>query len=347
LVVENTEKTEIEPDFGRGLFVCQKPGLEFAGTGSAGLAIGFIGTQVFAMMFLVPVIGFFVMRNLMGVPAWVAGVIAGVISVGVVGVGLVFLMKINKGNRKQGAHFMSESDSRYRVRAVIPNKRRDGRVMQWAQHAAQGAIGDGEMVSEDELAMVRGGFEPMVVRPWFGIKRDRKYWWTFVVMFLVVGLSAVYMLGLLFGGAGSVFSTVGFMGYALIGLAAVGGALGAELIWPVYVRLVPGQLDFFRYGFLGSGEPVVESIDLRTVGVCVDFGGYMISLEPARAVGEPLPALVMGKRWPYGKTFPEDYQPIYFSATLVRNRREFAQRLVQAARTDEPTPAVSMERLGE
>jgi len=157
----------------------------------------------------------------------------------------------------------------------------------------------------------------------------------------------VYALSIVFGSWGALFNSVGFMGYALMGLAMVGGAVCAELIWPVYVRLVPGQLDIFRFGFLGSGEPAVSSSDLHQIGLCVDFGGYMVSLEPARPLGEPLPGLVMSKRWPNAKVFPEDYQPMYISVTLVRNRREFAQRLVQASRTDEPTPPVSMDRLGE
>ena len=138
-----------------------------------------------------------------------------------------------------------------------------------------------------------------------------------------------------------------FLGYPAMGLIMVGGIVAAELMWPVYVRLVPGQLDVFRYGFLGSGKPVVESFDLRKVGVCVDFGGYVIGIEPERAVGEPMPELVQKKRWPNGQAFPEGYQPMYFIVGLLRSRREFAQRLVQAARTDGPTPPVSMERLGE
>ncbi len=91
----------------------------------------------------------------------------------------------------------------------------------------------------------------------------------------------------------------------------------------------------------------MESFDLRKVGVCVDFGGYVIALEPERAVGEPMLGVIQSKRWPNGKVFPEGYEPMFFSVIMLRCRREFAQRLVQAARTDEPTPPVSMERLGE
>jgi len=346
-VVKNTEKSDENADFERGLFVCEKPGIEFAGAGKAGLGIGLIGTQVFSMMFLVPVVGFFVLRNQLGMSSLVSGVFAGVVSVGLVVLGIWFLLKINKGNRKGGGYFKNESDSRFRVRAVVPKKKQETAMMRWVQLAVGGGVGDGEPIGEDELMMVRGGFEPMVVRPWFGVKRDRRYWWTFVVMMIVVAASAVYGLSIVLGGWGALLNSVGFMGYALTGLAMVGGAMCAELIWPVYVRLVPGQLYIFRYGFLGSGEPTVDSFDLHTIGLCVDFGGYIVSLEPARLFGEPLPAMVMGKRWPNAQSFPDDYQPSYFTVAMMRGRRAFAQRLVQAARTDEPTPPVSMDRLGE
>jgi predicted phage tail protein len=346
-VPENAQQTDEKPDFGRGLYVCEKPGHEFVGSGSAGMASGLLGTQVFAMMFLVPVLGFYVLRNLLGVSSVVAGIIAGLVSVAVVLVGLVFLMKLNRVNRKQGTYLKNESDSRYRVRVVIPKKKQESVILKWAQLAVEGGVGDEEKVSEDELEMIRGGFEPMIVKPWFGINRDRKYWWTFVVMSIVVGASFLYGLTFLFGSWRDLMQSLGFLGYATMGLSMVGGVVSAEFIWPIYIRLVPGQLDIFRFGILGSGTPSVDSFDLREVGVCVDFGGYIISLEPARELGEALPALVQSKRWPNGKAFPEDYQPMYFSAAMVRSRRAFAQRLVQAARTDEPTPPVSMERLGE
>jgi len=346
---ENAEKTDENPDFGRGLFVCAKPGHEFVGAGRAGAAIGILGTQFFAMLFLIPGLGFFVMRNKLGASNLVAGVLAGVMLIVVVAMGVMVLLKLNKVNRKgtTGAYFKNESDSRYRVRVVIPKKRQDSAAVRWARLTVESGIGDDEQVSADELEMVRGGFEPMIIQPWFGIKRDRRYWWTFGVMSVVVGGSFFYGLTFLFGSWTSLFQAFSFLGYATMGLAMVGGVVSAELMWPVYVRLVPGQLDIFRYGFLGSGKPSVERFDLRTVGVCVDFGGYIISLEPERPVGEPLPALVMGKRWPNAQAFPDDFKPMYFTVVAVPNRREFAQRLVQAARTDEPTPAVSMDRLGE
>gem|GEM_PF-2333726 len=347
LMADNTENIDENADFGRGMYVCSKPGVEFAGTGSAGMVIGLVGTQVFAAMMIFPILGFFVLRNLFGVAPWIAGVFAGVISVVFVTIGLMFLFRINKVNRNQGSYFKSESDSRYRVRVVIPKKQRDSRVHRWVQLASEGALRDEEKVTEDDLTMIRGGFEPLIIRPWFGVKRDRVYWWTCAIMFVVVGFAVLYALTFLFGGWRGLLDSIGIMGYALTGLMLLGGVVIAEVIWPVYIRLVPGQIDVFRYGFLGSGAANVESFDLRKVGVCVDFGGYIISLEPEREVGEALPSLVQAKRWPHGQAFPEDFTPTYFAIPLVLNRRIFAQRLIQASRTDEPTPPVSMSTLGE
>ncbi|MGV6814949.1 MAG: hypothetical protein ACWA5W_08080 [Phycisphaerales bacterium] len=341
------EKNENNPDYARGLSVCSKPGIEFVGAGSAGMAIGLLGTQAFASLFIVPVISFFVLRNWIGTAPWLAGVIAGVITAVVVFVGIILLMQINKTNRKQGSFFANESDSRYRVRVVIPARRSNSRLQRWAQLATEGGLGDVEMVSEDELMMIRGGFEPIIVHPWFGLKRTKTYWWTVAALSIVLGAIILYALTFLLGGWGGLLRSVGFMGYALSGLMLFGGALIAETLWPAYIRLVPGQLDIFRFGFLGLGEPEVESFDLHKVGICVDFGGYLVALEPERPVGEPLPSLVQSKRWPHAQTFPDGFKPVYFAVSLLPSRRLFAQRLIQAARTNEPTPPVSMTRLGE
>ncbi len=313
---ENTEKTDENLDFGRGLFVCESPGHEFVGMRKAGAVIGVLGSQVFAMLLLIPGLGFFVLWNQFGVSLLMTGLVTGATLIVAVAIGLIFLLKLNKMNRKQlpGAFFRKKSDSRYRVRAVIPQKRQGDAIHRWAQLAAYGRIGDGDMVSADELEMVQGGFEPIILQPWFGIKRDRRYWWTVVVMSVVVGVGTLFGLSLFFGSLTDLLQVFGFLGYAVMGLSMVGGVVAGELMWPVYIRLVPGQLDIFRYGFLGSGKPVVERFDLRKVGVCVDFGGYIVSLEPQRPVGEPLPALVMGKRWPNAQVFPEWFAPTYFTS---------------------------------
>lgn len=43
---------------------------------------------------------------------------------------------------------------------------------------------------------------------------------------------------------------------------------------------------------------------------------------------------------------PEAYRPKYVSLALVIGRREIAVRVIQAARTSEPTPPVSETELG-
>lgn len=350
----NTEKTEENPDFGRGLYVCEQQGIEFSSMSSSGFAGSWVASQGFVVLIMFPVISYFVLRELTVVPIWITTMVTVGMSVAVAVGGTVVLRRVYNSGRGRGSDgiLKKQADSRYRVRAVIPKKRQASEMIHWAHLTTQSAKyleeREGyEGVSADELEAVRGGFEPMIIRPWFGIKRGRAYVWTAVVMGCVLVMGVLTGLGILFGGWRGVMDMTGLMGYALIAFGMVSGVCVSELIWPVYIRLVPGQLDIFRYGFLGSGEAEVESFDLRTVGVCVDFGGYIVAIEPAREVGEPLPAMVIGKRWPNHKVFPEGHEPMYLSALMVPGRREFAQRLIQAARTDEPTPPVSLTSLGE
>lgn len=345
--MQTTENKAETPDYARGLFVCEKPGHEFASVGSSGALVSLIATQGFAMLFLVPIVVFFSLRNLMGASTLVAGLAAGVLGAIIMGGGLVLLVRVSGTRYKQGTYLKSETDSRYRVRAVIPKRRQTGKVMRWAEAAVHGEVRDGaeRVVEASELEYVRGGFDPIIVRPWFGLRRDRRFWATATVMGFVSAGLLLQMLSLLMGGWSGVLKSSGLMGYAMTGAGMVGGLVCAELIWPVYLRLVPGRLDVFRYGFLGSGDAAVETHDLRAEGVCVDFGTYTMALEPARPVGEPLPKLEQSKRWPHGQVLPADYQPRYVSLALVPGRREIAQRLIQAARTDEPTPAVSETEL--
>ncbi len=346
--VHGPQETVETPDFERGLFVSDKVGKEFAAVGSSGALVSLVMTQGFAMLFIVPVVVFFGLRNLAGVAVFYAGLVSGVLGVVIVILGIVMLRRVNQsdGGTKGGGFFRDESDSRYRVRAVIPPKRRSARVMRWVEAAVYAEMRDEEPVRADELEMVRGGFDPIIVRPWFGIKRGKAFWWTAVVCGLVCTLGMLQLLSLIMGGWGAMLKSSGMMGYAMTGAAMVSGLVCAELIWPVYVRLVPGRLDVFHYGFLGSGEPEVETHDLKLKGVCVDFGSYTIALEPERPAGKPLPALVQAKRWPHGQTLPEGHVPRYVCVALVVGRRELAQRVIQAARTDEATPGVSETELG-
>ncbi len=333
-------------DFDRGLFVCEKPGAEFASAGSSAGIVPFVMTQGFATLFLIPVVAFFMLRNVAGVSAWGAGLFAGILGAVVIGAGIVVLVGANRSAYKGGTFVKNQTDSRFRVRAVIPKKRQTTRVMRWAEAAIRAEVREHEPVSRNDLESVLGGFDPIIVRPWFGVQRGRKFWWTAVVCGFVCAGLLLGGLTLIMGGWSGVMQNSGFLGYAMTGAGMVSGVVCAELIWPVYLRLVPGRLDLFSYGFLGSGTPEVETHDLKGEGVCVDFGSYTMAMEPARPVGEPLPGLVQSKRWPHGQTLPEGHLPRYMCVALVVGRRELAQRVIQAARTDEATPAVSETELG-
>ena len=87
-------------------------------------------------------------------------------------------------------------------------------------------------------------------------------------------------------------------------------------------------------------DAVVEAHDLKREGVCMDFGTYMVALEPEREIGTPLPELTTAGKWPHNRMLPDKYRPKYLSVALVPGRREFAQRVIQAARTEEETPPV-------
>ena len=139
------------------------------------------------MLFLVPVVVFFGLRNLAGVAVFYAGLVSGVLGVVIVILGVVMLRSVNRsdGGAKGGGFFRNESDSRYRVRAVIPGKRRSVRVMRWVEAAVHAEMRDEEPVRADELESVRGGFDPIIVRPWFGTRRGKAFWWTAVVCGLV------------------------------------------------------------------------------------------------------------------------------------------------------------------
>ncbi len=332
------------PDFDAGLHVSEKPGAEFACARSPVPMAQLILPQSMGIVMLIPVAGFFLLRDMLGMTGWGAGVIAGLVAAGLVFPAIALLMRVSGGPARHEHGFEKHTDTRYRVRAIIPRRRRDALLMRWAGLA----MGAPETpINADELGMIRGGFEPIVCRPWLGIVRDRRYAWTAVGVGLLTLLTLVFAMSLLLGGWRGVLRFSSFAGYGVVCSAIVGGVLGAELLWPAYLRLAPGRLDIFRYGLLGSGDARVERFDLRQRGVCVDFGKYRVSLEPARPAGEGLPALVRGKRWPHAMVLPEGFDPVYLSVAMVPGRREFAQRLIQAARTDEAAGELSITGLGE
>ena len=304
-------------------------------------------SQGFALLFLGPVVAHHIMLRVVGTSSLVAGAIAGFVGVVTMGGAVIMMRRVNQSNYTGGGYFKNESDSRFRVRAVIPKKRRTNRVMHWLESTLDAEFGEDEPVRTEDLDSELGGFEPIVVRPWFGIKRDKAFWWTAAVGGVLCAAGLLQFFSLLMGGWGAMLRNMGLFSYAIIGTRIVSGLAAAELIWPVYLRLVPGRLDIFRYGLLGAGAPEVETHDLKRAGVCMDFGTYTIVIEPEREVGQPLPALVQSKKWPHGQTLPPGFVPRYVCIALVIGRREIAERVIHAARTNEATPVVSETKLGE
>ena len=70
-------------DFDLGLSVSDKVGHEFAGVGSSGTLVSLVITQGFAMLFLIPVVAYFALRNLAGASALIAGLGSGVLGAAV------------------------------------------------------------------------------------------------------------------------------------------------------------------------------------------------------------------------------------------------------------------------
>ncbi len=333
---------EDQPDFDRGLFVCEKPGLEFSSAERSGLLVQLVTTQAFATLFLIPAAVFFILRNLAGASTLLTILATVLVAIPLLILGIITLTRLNTNTKKTGAYLKSETDSRYRIRAVIPSKRQSTGVRQWAE-ATLGTKPPEYTppLSPDELGFIQGGFEPLIIRPWFGVKHAKAYQRTAIICGITCVGALLYIFQLFSGGWGPMFQTMGFLGYAAAGFAMLSGVVCAELIFPTYIRLAPGRLDIFRYGFLGSGQPEVTTYDLRRIGLCVDFGSFTIALEPPRPPGEPLPEFVVRKNSGVHakiKVHPEGHTPDYFCLALTPNRIEHCQRLIQAARTNEPTP---------
>lgn len=344
---DTTQAQGAEADFQRGLFLSEKMGQEFNGIGRSGVIAQLIISQGFAVLFLVPVVLFYIVRNLLKGPFWIAITIAAVAGATLIIGGIIAMVRIN-GTGSSSFNIRSTTDSRYRIRAIVPKRRQSYGFRQWAEVTLNVKPKEPEpekIVEPQNLDAERGGFEPIILRPWFGISRPRAFWWTAIVCGIVGVSTLLYLLHFIVGGWSTMFQNTGFLAYAATGFAMVSGALGAELIFPVYIRVVPGRLDIFRYGFLGSGKPQVETYDLRTIGLCVDFGSYSVALEPARPPGEPLPEFVAAKRWPHAKTHPDGHSPDYFTLALCPGRLEYCQRIIQAARTDEATPDLPDDEL--
>ena len=331
------------PNFASDLHISEKQGFEFASMSSSGMAGNFIATQGFAMLFLVPAMVYMTLQKVAGMSTLSSGIIAGAIMAVVLIFGLRILIRINGGgNRVHNTPFKSSTDTRYRLRTVIPPKKQTHTLVRWALGKPDDEFED---LDDESLRPMVGGFEPVILRMWFGFARSKAYWAWSMTFGLLIGIAILSVLAQMAGGWKAMWSSSGWFGYALTGTIIVSGAAIGEWIWPIYVRIVPGRIDIFRYGFLGSGHPQVESIDLRTHGLCVDFGTYCVAIEPEREIGTPLPDLVRAKRWPHGQVLPDDYKPVYLCFALLPDRTAHCQRMIQAARTHEDPPALPMDQL--
>lgn len=146
---------------------------------------------------------------------------------------------------------------------------------------------------------------------------DRARLWARVALF-VLGAAGVQLVERCAIGSGNHYTA--FIIWASFGV----GSLLAALLWPTYVRVVPGVLDVFRYGPLGVGAPRVERYDLRSARVLVRADMGVRVEDPTRS----------------------DAPVVYLHAKLLRvDARELAATVIAAARTRLPTPPVSLTSL--
>ena len=235
-----------------------------------------------------------------------------------------------------GSAFSSGTDPRYRLRLVAPRSLDRKGVAPWLRPS----VTDDADPDERELAYHAGGFEPIVLRAWFCVRRGRAYALTLAIALLLCVAGVVLATRLL--GASLMFWLDAGMSFALFGVLIVvlfGAWLLTEAVWPVYLRLASGRLDIFRYPLIGRGRPKVSTFDLRRVGLCAHLGVWSVAIEPARPFeGEGPPEMGRSSTWPYNKIRLPEHRPETLSLGLLPRRREFVCRLFQAARTDEPTP---------
>ena len=339
---QNRPQADAPPDFRNALFIAERPGGEFASLRHARLWAPAAGGMLF-----MPVIGFAAILHLALVHLGAPPAISAMICTALAFVALLQLLpRVGQlsgagggGGPWQPFHLQSNTDTRYRVRAVIPRHRRTPRLGRWAM-LATGA--EPETMPEDpaELDAVRGGFEPIIVRPWLGAPRSRAYRNVSILAGCAVA-GAIVVWVITTGSAIAQFGTLRMWGW--MGLIVLGAVGTAEFCFPAYLRLSPGRLDLFEYPFLGAGKPRVTTHDLRTAGICVDFGSATLAIEPPRPPGEPAAPLRLGRKWPHFQEHAPEAMPTYYSVALCPGRTAFCQRLIQAARTEEPTPPLEDE----
>lgn len=112
--------------------------------------------------------------------------------------------------------------------------------------------------------------------------------------------------------------------FEIMGGVALGMGIAAFLR-PTYIRVAPGVLDIFRYGFLGSGVPDVERYDLRTARILIDTEERLIRIEDT-AAPKPRIAFIRANRL-LGGDLPE-------------------RAILMAAFSTHPTPEMPQDELG-
>ncbi len=328
------DSSTLSPNFDRGLFIAAAPGPEFASLRQARITAHGVAGLLF-----MPIIGLAyllhqVLTGTLRVPMPVSIVVCAVLATAACVYVMAHHVRLGARAGWDAFHKQSNTDTRHRVRAIIPPRHRTPRLQRWALLAT--GMDDGrDPPSEAELAPVLGGFEPVIVRPWLGVRRDRAYWLTVLLTGAVVGIG-ILGVGLARGSLFFMLSSLHIWGYGGITLVSAFGL--AELLHPVYLRLAPGRLDLFRYGPFGFGRPRVTTFDLRRVGVCVNFADGIAAIEPPREPGVPIPPLVLSRRWPHFQEHPPGHAPEYVCVALCPGRTEFCLRLVQGALTQEATP---------
>lgn len=330
-----------EPDFATDLFIADKPGAEFVGMRRSRILAPTIGGMLFLPAIGCAALLYLGMVGVAGVPRVPAAIVC--IAMGVAALVVLIAHNARAGSVGwRGFGALQGADSRYRLRVVVPRNRQTRGMARWAM-LATGVQLDQYPASQDELAAVRGGFEPIIVRPWLGMQRGTAYRRT--VLSAAIATVAL-VLAFTLTTTGSLMSMLQtFRLWGVFGIVAAVSLGTAEFLFPAYLRLAPGRLDIFRYGLLGRGEPEVDTFDLRVNPLCVDFQSATIVIEPPRPPGVPLPPTVLSSRWPHWKEYPPSYRPVYVSVALCPGRTEFCQRLIQAARTGEPTPPLPSDRL--
>lgn len=159
-------------------------------------------------------------------------------------------------------------------------------------------------------------FEPRVFQIHLAMPEQRKTaYWLYAVLSCVV-FAMLYWVERLLG----VRYTVGPVKFwAAMSFAA----LPLAWMWPVYLRIAPGRLDVFKYGFLGRGAPRVKKFDVRVDRVMLDVRSNTI-----RVVGAD-----------------EKQSSIINLGMLCPQKVEIARAVIEAAISEHPTPPLPDDAL--